>query len=117
MRSSVEIAKGLAVIGMYLLAIYLAVRLGPVVYDYRFTKAGISIVCLMGHLTIFHFGKETIKEAQVIGIWKCFFVGQFGLHLGNRYKKRLMIVRLRGFPWTMTLTPDDPDAAVRALGL
>lgn len=112
-----ELLPSTAITVIFVLAVFLSYRLAPFFFDYRFTTAGIDIVAFAGRVTVGRYSREDIREVRILHLSQCLGRVQFTLHLGNRCRKRLVLVRLRSFPWALTLTPEDPESALRALGL
>lgn len=96
--------------------ILLSSRLGSLVWDCRFSRDGIDFVMLAGRLRVARYHREDIRDVEILDRWRSFGALQFSLALGNRFTRRVILVKLRSFPWRVALTPKDPEAAVRALG-
>ena len=94
------------------------IRFAPPIYDYKFSKTGIDVF-VFGAITVWHIDIKRIKDVQIITPWEAILRTQMGLNLVNRMslKEKCIVVKVKGFPWVITLTPEDPEAALRALNL
>ena len=90
------------------------------VWDYFVGERGFE-VRLFRHLLICRLSKANIVSARVIEGF--FGAGEFGAHpwntfsMGNRVRRRWVLLEKRCWPRFLGITPADPDAFVRALDL
>jgi hypothetical protein len=76
-------------------------------------------VRMLRTLTVYRLRKENIVSARVIEVWRV----EFGAHpwntiaMGNRLRRRWVLLEKRRWPRFIGITPGDPDAFVRALNL
>ena len=92
-------------------------------FDYFLTPSAFEIR-IAGNLTVYRLNKRDILGAHIIQNWFSggFWVGAFGNHpwntvrLGNRLRRRYVLLEKRRWPRFLAISPDNPDEFVQLLG-
>jgi hypothetical protein len=91
-------------------------------FDYFVVPAGLEIR-LFGFLLVYRLNKQSIVGARVIERFNFIGSSEFGCHpwntlrLGNRWRRRWVLLEKRAWPRFLSISPNNPDAFIRALDL
>ena len=107
----------LVIVGMAVLMGLWFAKIQSFLWDARFCPRGIDIVVLGGRFRVFQIKRCYIREVCVAAPFSLeMFMGIFNTcNLSNRIARRYLFVKTTGFLQWM-FTPEDPEAAARALG-